>query len=205
VITDWTRGAETSSRCCAPYPARVRPRGHAVQPGPGRRADSGPAARPCVTSGCGATVTCAAAEAPVTDRGRALRRGARPPVPVEIYARPAARLARTPGRGDDQSTRSARRTFERRRMTGVVRGLYLTPSCSLTATIAVSEVVRTASSAGASRRGRSAVIPNGLDTGSVCPSTRRPGPGPGTVPASRPDTFVIGTLGRLDPNKRVAW
>lgn len=120
----------------------------------------------------------------------------------QIYARPAARLARTPvvvttehSIGDTH--------IERRRMTAGVRGLYLASELFSDSTIAVSDVVRDRLVRWGVPQRKITVIPNGLDTAALA-----------FDPAGRelarkefgiaPETFVIGTLGRLDPNKRIA-
>lgn len=119
----------------------------------------------------------------------------------QIYARPAARLARTPvvvttehSIGDTH--------IERRRMTTGVRGLYLASELFSDGTIAVSDVVRDRLVRWGVPARKITVIPNGLDTGALAfdPAARAPARAQFGI---SPETFVIGTLGRLDANKRV--
>jgi len=119
----------------------------------------------------------------------------------QIYARPAARLARTPVVVTTEHS-IGETHIERRRMTGVVRGLYLTSGLFSDATIAVSEVVRDRLVRWGVSARKIAVIPNGLDTAALAfdPAARARARAQFGI---APDTFVIGTLGRLDPNKRV--
>lgn len=119
----------------------------------------------------------------------------------QIYARPAARLAGTPvvlttehSIGDTH--------IERRKMTAAVRRLYLASELFSDATIAVSDIVRERLIRWGVSARKITVIPNGLDTAALA-----------FDPAARqrvreqfgisPETYVIGALGRLDPNKRI--
>ena len=119
----------------------------------------------------------------------------------QIYARPAARLAGTPvvlttehSIGDTH--------IERRKMTSSVRALYLASELFSDATIAVSDIVRERLVHWGIPARKITVIPNGLDTAALA-----------FDPAARqrvreqfgisPETYVIGALGRLDPNKRI--
>jgi glycosyltransferase involved in cell wall biosynthesis len=119
----------------------------------------------------------------------------------QIYARPAARLAGTPvvlttehSIGDTH--------IERRKMTSAVRGLYLASELFSDATIAVSDIVKERLIHWGIPARKITVIPNGLDTAALA-----------FDPAARqrvreqfgisPETYVIGALGRLDPNKRI--
>jgi glycosyltransferase involved in cell wall biosynthesis len=87
-------------------------------------------------------------------------------------------------------------------MTRGVRALYLASERFSDATIAVSEIVRERLVRWGVPAKKITVIPNGLDTSELV-----------FDPAARqrvreqfgiaPDTYVIGALGRLDPNKRV--
>jgi glycosyltransferase involved in cell wall biosynthesis len=119
----------------------------------------------------------------------------------QVYARPAARLAGTPvvlttehSIGDTH--------IERRKMTSGVRGLYLASELFSDATIAVSDIVRERLVRWGVPARKITIIPNGLDTAAFA-----------FDPAARqrvreqfgisPETYVIGALGRLDPNKRI--
>jgi glycosyltransferase involved in cell wall biosynthesis len=120
---------------------------------------------------------------------------------AQIYARPAARLARTPVIVTTEHS-IGETHIERRRMTSSVRALYLASELTSDATIAVADVVRERLIRWGVPARKITVIPNGLDFSSL-----------GFSPAARtsvreqfgiaPDAFVIGTLGRLDPNKRI--
>jgi len=120
---------------------------------------------------------------------------------AQIYARPAAKLARVPvvvttehSIGDTH--------IERRKMTSGVRALYLTSEFFSDATIAVSDVVRERLVKWGVPARKITVVPNGLDTDALvfdAPARERVRAQFGIGPR----TFVIGALGRLDPNKRV--
>ena len=120
---------------------------------------------------------------------------------AQVYARPAARLARTPVIVTTEHS-IGETHIERRKMTTGVRALYLASELTSDATIAVAEVVRDRLVRWGVPARKITVIPNGLDFSSL-----------GFNPAARsavreqfgisPDAFVIGTLGRLDPNKRI--
>lgn len=119
----------------------------------------------------------------------------------QIYARPAARLARTPVVVTTEHS-IGETHIERRRMTAGVRGLYLASELFSDRTIAVSDVVRDRLVRWGVPARKITVIPNGVDTAAFAfdPAARtraREQFGIG------PDTYVIGTLGRLDPNKRI--
>jgi glycosyltransferase involved in cell wall biosynthesis len=120
----------------------------------------------------------------------------------QIYARPAARLAGT--RVVVTTEHSIGEThIERRRMTTGVRGLYLASELFSDATIAVSDVVRDRLIRWGIPAGKVTVIPNGLDTAALefnQDARARARAQFGLAP----ETFVIGTLGRLDANKRIA-
>lgn len=119
----------------------------------------------------------------------------------QIYARPAARLAGTPVVLTTEHS-IGETHIERRKMTSGVRGLYLASELFSDATIAVSDIVRERLTRWGVPRGKITVIPNGLDIAALA-----------FDPAARqwvreqfgisPETYVIGALGRLDPNKRI--
>jgi glycosyltransferase involved in cell wall biosynthesis len=120
---------------------------------------------------------------------------------TQIYARPAARLARTPVVVTTEHS-IGETHIERRKMTAGVRGLYLGSEMFSDATIAVSDVVRERLIRWGVPAKKITVIPNGLETAALAfdPALRQPareqfGLGP--------DTYVIGALGRIDENKRV--
>jgi glycosyltransferase involved in cell wall biosynthesis len=120
---------------------------------------------------------------------------------AQIYARPAARLAGTPVVLTTEHS-IGETHIERRKMTRGVQALYLTSEKFSDATIAVSDIVKDRLVNWGVRPGKITVIPNGVDTDEL-----------GFDQAARervreqfgisPDTYVIGALGRLDPNKRV--
>jgi glycosyltransferase involved in cell wall biosynthesis len=120
---------------------------------------------------------------------------------AQIYARPAARLAGTPVVLTTEHS-IGETHIERRKMTRGVQALYLTSERFSDATIAVSDIVKDRLVRWGVRPGKITVIPNGVDTDEL-----------GFDAAARarvreqfgisPDTYVIGALGRLDPNKRV--
>ena len=120
---------------------------------------------------------------------------------TQIYARPAARLARTPVVVTTEHS-IGETHIERRKMTAGVRGLYLTSELFSDATIAVSDVVRERLVRWGVPARKITVIPNGLETAALAFSTA-------ARERSRkqfgigPDTYVIGALGRIDENKRV--
>lgn len=119
----------------------------------------------------------------------------------QVYARPAARLARTPVVVTTEHS-IGETHIERRPMTSSVRGLYLASEMFSDGTIAVSDVVRDRLIRWGVPTRKITVIPNGLDTGALVFDARA------RVRARErfgiaPGTFVIGTLGRLDPNKRI--
>ena len=119
----------------------------------------------------------------------------------QVYARPAARLAGTPvvlttehSIGDTH--------IERRKMTSGVRGLYLASELFSDATIAVSNIVKERLIRWGVPAKKITVIPNGLDTPALAfdPAARQRVREQFSI---SPDTYVIGALGRLDPNKRI--
>jgi glycosyltransferase involved in cell wall biosynthesis len=120
---------------------------------------------------------------------------------AQIYARPAARLAGAPVVLTTEHS-IGETHIERRKMTRGVRGLYLTSEKFSDATIAVSDIVKDRLVRWGVRPGKITVIPNGVDTedlGFDADARIRVREQFGLSP----DTYVIGALGRLDPNKRV--
>jgi glycosyltransferase involved in cell wall biosynthesis len=119
----------------------------------------------------------------------------------QVYARPAARLAGTPVVLTTEHS-IGETHIERRKMTAGVRGLYLASELFSDATIAVSGIVRERLIQWGVPARKITVIPNGIDTAELA-----------FDPAARqrvrdqfgisPGTYVIGALGRLDPNKRI--
>jgi glycosyltransferase involved in cell wall biosynthesis len=120
---------------------------------------------------------------------------------AQIYARPAARLAGTPVVVTTEHS-IGETHIERRKMTPSVRALYLASERFSDATIAVSEVVRERLVRWGVPAKKITVIPNGLDTDELAfdPADRQRAREKFGI---APDTYVIGALGRLDPNKRV--
>jgi glycosyltransferase involved in cell wall biosynthesis len=120
---------------------------------------------------------------------------------AQVYARPAARLAGTPVIVTTEHS-IGETHIERRKMSTPVRGLYLASELCSDATIAVAEVVRERLIRWGVPDRKITVIPNGLDFSSLVfdPAAR-------TAVREQfgiaPDAYVIGTLGRLDPNKRI--
>jgi len=119
----------------------------------------------------------------------------------QIYARPAARLARTPVVVTTEHS-IGETHIERRRMTSGVRGLYLASEFFSDATIAVSDVVRDRLVRWGVPAKKIEVIPNGIDTDALAfdQDARAKTRAQFGIPQ---DAYVIGTLGRLDPNKRI--
>ena len=119
----------------------------------------------------------------------------------QIYARPAARLAGTPVVLTTEHS-IGETHIERRKMTAGVRALYLASELFSDATIAVSDTVRERLIRWGVPAGKITVIPNGLDTAALSfdPAARRRVREAFGIPH---DTYVIGALGRLDPNKRI--
>ena len=120
---------------------------------------------------------------------------------AQVYARPAARLAGTPvvlttehSIGDTH--------IERRKMTTAVRALYLASELFSDATIAVSGVVRERLVRWGVPGRKITVVPNGLEVSELAfdPAARQRAREHFGI---KPGTYVIGALGRLDPNKRV--
>ena len=118
----------------------------------------------------------------------------------QIYGRPAAWLAGTPVVLSTEHS-IGETHLERREMTPGVRALYLATERFSDATIAVSETVRERMVAWGVRPSRITVIPNGVDLGRIAFDAE--------ARARVRDQFgmagseyVIGLLGRLDPNKQ---
>jgi glycosyltransferase involved in cell wall biosynthesis len=118
----------------------------------------------------------------------------------QIYGRPAAWLARTPVIVTTEHS-IGETHLERREMSTGVRALYLATERLSDTTIAVSETVRERMIKWGVRDSRIVVIPNGVDLDRVAfDATARAriraefGIGSGE--------YVIGVLGRLDPNKQ---
>jgi glycosyltransferase involved in cell wall biosynthesis len=118
----------------------------------------------------------------------------------QVYGRPAAWLAGTPVVLSTEHS-IGETHLERRKMTPGVRALYLATERFSDATIAVSQTVRDRMVAWGVRPARITVIPNGVDLGRIAfdPASRA------TVRDQfgiRDSEYVIGVLGRLDPNKQ---
>jgi glycosyltransferase involved in cell wall biosynthesis len=118
----------------------------------------------------------------------------------QIYGRPAAWLAGTPVIVSTEHS-IGETHLERRRMTAGVRALYLASERLSAATIAVSVAVRERLENWGVPADRITIIPNGLDLERVAfdkeaRSASRAEFGLGT------DDYVMGVLGRLDPNKQ---
>jgi glycosyltransferase involved in cell wall biosynthesis len=120
---------------------------------------------------------------------------------AQIYARPAARLARTPVVVTTEHS-IGETHIERRKMTAGVRGLYLGSELFSDATIAVSDVVRERLIRWGVPGKKITVIPNGLETSALAfdPVARERARAQFGI---GPETYVIGALGRIDENKRV--
>lgn len=118
----------------------------------------------------------------------------------QIYGRPAAWLAGTPVVVSTEHS-IGETHLERRRMTLGVRTLYLATERFSQHTIAVSEAVRARLEKWGVRPHRMSVIPNGVDLGRVQfdPAARDAVRAEFGLDGS---AYVIGVLGRLDPNKR---
>ena len=102
---------------------------------------------------------------------------------TQIYARPAARLARTPVVVTTEHS-IGETHIERRKMTTGVRGLYLGSELFSDATIAVSNMVKERLVRWGVPAKKITVIPNGLDTGGACFRSGGAGAGPGSSSAS---------------------
>jgi len=118
----------------------------------------------------------------------------------QIYGRTAAWLAGTPVVLSTEHS-IGETHLERRRMTLGVRALYLGTERLSDTTIAVSETVRDRLASWGVRPRNMTVIPNGVDLGRAAFDAEARGrvrSELGLVPGS----YVIGLLGRLDPNKQ---
>jgi len=118
----------------------------------------------------------------------------------QVYGRPAAWLARTPvvlstehSIGDTH--------LERRRMTAGVRALYLASERLSSATIAVSAIVRERLENWGVRPDRITVIPNGVALDRVAFDKEARERARAELGLADSD-YVLGVLGRLDPNKQ---
>jgi glycosyltransferase involved in cell wall biosynthesis len=120
---------------------------------------------------------------------------------AQIYARPAARLAGTPVVLTTEHS-IGETHIERRKMTRGVRALYLSSEMFSDATIAVSDIVRDRLVRWGLRPGKVTIIPNGVDTDELGFDAEARDRVRAQFGIS-PETYVIGALGRLDPNKRV--
>jgi len=118
----------------------------------------------------------------------------------QVYGRSAAWLAGTPVVLSTEHS-IGETHLERRKMTLGVRALYLGTEMLSDVTIAVSGTVRERLEKWGVRRKRVTVIPNGVDLQRVAfDSTARQ-----RIRAEfsvAPDVYLIGVLGRLDPNKQ---
>ncbi|HEY1643383.1 MAG TPA: glycosyltransferase [Streptosporangiaceae bacterium] len=120
---------------------------------------------------------------------------------TQVYARPAARLAGTPVVLTTEHS-IGETHIERRPMTRGVRALYLTSELFSDATIAVSDIVRDRLARWGVPGRKITVVPNGVEVTELSydeDARRQVREQFGLAP----DTYVIGALGRLDPNKRV--
>ncbi len=118
----------------------------------------------------------------------------------QVYGRPAAWLAGTPVVVSTEHS-IGETHLERRPMTAGVRALYLATGWFSQMTVAVSETVRTRMTGWGVPAAKVTVIPNGVDLDRVAfdAAAREQvraqfGAGPGE--------YLIGVLGRLDPNKQ---
>ena len=118
----------------------------------------------------------------------------------QIYGRPAARLARTPVVLSTEHS-IGETHLERRKMSPGVRALYLSTERFSDATIAVSETVKERMTAWGVRPSRIIVIPNGVDLGRVAFDAAARAVVRGQFGIADGE-YVIGVLGRLDPNKQ---
>ena len=119
----------------------------------------------------------------------------------QIYARPAAWLAGTPVIVTTEHS-IGETHIERRKMSSRVRALYLGSELFSDATIAVSEIVRQRLVGWGVPDRKITVIANGLDADELAfrPTDRDRTRRQFGIPAG---AYVIGTVGRLDPIKRV--
>jgi len=117
-----------------------------------------------------------------------------------IFARPVARLARTPAVVTTEHS-IGETHIEGRKKTAGLRALYLGTEVCSDATIAVSDAVRERLEKWGVPGRKITVIPNGVDFSRVTfdAEARERVRGEHGIP---PDAFVVGVLGRLDPVKR---
>lgn len=117
-----------------------------------------------------------------------------------VYGRLAARMAGTPVVVATEHS-IGETHLERRRMTSGVRALYLGTDRCCDATIAVSDAVAGRLRGWGVPDRKITVIPNGVDFDRVA-FDERARAGVRAEFGIREDAFVVGVLGRLDPNKR---
>jgi glycosyltransferase involved in cell wall biosynthesis len=120
---------------------------------------------------------------------------------AQVYARPAARLGKTPVVLTTEHS-IGETHIERRKMTKGVRRLYLASEAFSDATIAVSDIVVERLVNWGVPAKKITMIPNGvnLDELAFSSEARRQVREQFAIDA---DAYVIGALGRLDPNKRI--
>jgi glycosyltransferase involved in cell wall biosynthesis len=118
----------------------------------------------------------------------------------QIYGRPAAWLARTPVVVSTEHS-IGETHLERRKMTAGVRALYLATERLSDMTIAVSATVRERLAAWGVPGRRMTVIPNGVDLDRVRFDAKDRAKVRAEFGIGEGD-YVIGVLGRLDPNKQ---
>lgn len=120
---------------------------------------------------------------------------------AQIYARPAARLAKTPVVLTTEHS-IGETHIERRKMTEGVRRLYLASEAFSDGTIAVSDIVVDRLVKWGVPAKKITMIPNGvnLDELTFDPSARQRVREQFSIDQ---DAYVVGALGRLDPNKRI--
>lgn len=120
----------------------------------------------------------------------------------QVYGRPAAWLAGTPVVVSTEHS-IGETHLERRPMTAGVRALYLATGLFSQMTVAVSETVRTRMTGWGVPASKVTVIPNGVDLDRVAFDAGAREQVRGEFGAG-PGEYVIGVLGRLDPNKQFA-
>jgi glycosyltransferase involved in cell wall biosynthesis len=120
----------------------------------------------------------------------------------QVYGRPAAWLAGTPVVVSTEHS-IGETHLERRPMTAGVRALYLATGRFSQMTVAVSETVRTRMTGWGVPAVKVTVIPNGVDLDRVRFDSAAREQVRAEFGAS-PGEYVIGVLGRLDPNKQFA-
>jgi glycosyltransferase involved in cell wall biosynthesis len=118
----------------------------------------------------------------------------------QVYGRLAGWLAGTPVIVSTEHS-IGETHLERRKMTAGVRALYLATEALSDTTIAVSDVVAARMRGWGVRAAKITVIPNGVELGRVAfdPAARAAVRAEFAIPGH---AYVIGVLGRLDPNKR---